>query len=270
MAAAEQTARIKILNAMGLEPVWLSRYAEAGSASGVIPPVLAVDSPEAVVPHSDIPVVAPVADVSPVLATVPSSPADHVSEMPWDALQSEVASCVACGLCKGRTKTVFGTGDIAATWLFVGEGPGYNENLQGEPFVGAAGQLLDNMLRALGVQRGDRAYIANVVKCRPTDSAGKDRPPTPAEIQACLPYLQRQIALIQPKVIVALGKTAAIALLGADPETPVSQLRGKEHQLNGVPMIVTYHPAYLLRKPAEKNKAWRDLCLARKALSANA
>ncbi|MBY0569768.1 MAG: uracil-DNA glycosylase, partial [Burkholderiaceae bacterium] len=128
---------------------------------------------------------------------------------------------------------------------------------------------LDNMLRALGVQRGERAYIANVVKCRPTDSSGKDRPPTADEIQACLPYLQRQIALIQPKVIVALGKTAAVALLGADPDTPVSQLRGKEHRVNGVPMIVTYHPAYLLRKPVEKSKTWRDLCLAQNALPTN-
>jgi len=270
MGISEQTAHIKILNAMGLGPVWLSRYADAEVMPAVASSALTALPPVVALPDVEITAEAPVADISPVLATKSPSPTDRVSEMSWDALQAEVASCVACGLCKGRTKTVFGTGDTAATWLFVGEGPGYNENLQGEPFVGAAGQLLDNMLHALGIRRGDRAYIANVVKCRPTDSAGKDRPPTLAEIQACLPYLQRQIALIQPKVIVALGKTAAIALLGADPETPVSQLRGKEHHLNGVPMIVTYHPAYLLRKPAEKNKAWRDLCLARKALPANA
>jgi DNA polymerase len=157
---------------------------------------------------------------------------------------------------------VFGVGDPVAPWLFVGEGPGYNENLQGEPFVGAAGQLLDNMLRALNIARGQRAYIANIVKCRPTDDNGRDRPPSAEEVAACLPYLQRQIALIQPRMIIALGKTAAVSLLGMSPETPVGQLRGRVHQLNGIPLVVTYHPAYLLRKPADKAKAWQDLCLA--------
>ncbi|WP_423681881.1 uracil-DNA glycosylase [Undibacterium sp. WLHG33] len=270
MDAAEQATRIKILHAMGLGPMWLSRYASDETAPVVVTPAFA-DTPPAVV-LADAGIAAPVSlvDVPPAPVTVVSEPVESVSGMSWETLQAEVASCVACGLCKGRAKTVFGAGDTAATWLFVGEGPGYNENIQGEPFVGAAGQLLDNMLHALGIRRGDRAYIANVVKCRPTDSNGKDRPPTPAEIQACLPYLRRQIALIQPKVIVALGKTAAVALLGVDPETPVSQLRDKEHHLNGVPMVVTYHPAYLLRKPVEKSKAWRDLCLARKALPGSA
>ena len=122
------------------------------------------------------------------------------------------------------------------------------------------------MLLAMGVKRGDRSYIANVVKCRAADEAGKDRPPSADEIAACLPYLQRQIALIQPKVIVALGKTAAIALSGLDLDTPVAQLRGKVHQVGGIPMVATYHPAYLLRKPLEKSKAWQDLCLAQRAL----
>ncbi len=160
---------------------------------------------------------------------------------------------------------MFGVGDRKATWLFVGEGPGYNENLRGEPFVGAAGHLLDNMMRALDMQRGENTFIANVVKCRPTDAQGKDRPPAPDEAAACLPYLKRQIALIAPGVIVALGKTAAISLLGLDPETPVGQLRGKQHRYARVPLVVTYHPAYLLRKPVEKSKAWADLCLARTA-----
>jgi len=269
MDAAEQATRIKILNAMGLGPMWLSRYASDEAAAVVATPAFADAPPAVVLPDAGIADPVPLAEVPPAPVAVVSEPVERISEMSWESLQAEVASCVACGLCKGRTKTVFGTGDTAATWLFVGEGPGYNENLQGEPFVGAAGQLLDNMLRALGVQRGDRAYIANVVKCRPTDSSGKDRPPTPEEIRACLPYLQRQIALIQPKVIVALGKTAAVALLGVDSDTPVSQLRGKEHHVNGVPMIVTYHPAYLLRKPVEKSKAWRDLCLAQNALPTN-
>jgi DNA polymerase len=157
---------------------------------------------------------------------------------------------------------VFGVGDEQAKWLFVGEGPGRNEDLQGEPFIGQAGKLLDNMLLAMGLRRDDNAYIANIVKCRPTDGTGRDRPPTPQEVAACLPYLERQIALIQPKVIVALGKTAALSLLGLDSETPVSRLRGTVHRYADRPLIVTYHPAYLLRNMADKKKAWADLCLA--------
>lgn len=192
---------------------------------------------------------------------------DGTAGMSWAELERTVEQCRQCGLCAGRRQTVFGTGDRQGRWLFVGEGPGYHENQQGQPFVGPAGKLLDNMLKALGVARGEQAYIANVVKCRPTDANGKDRPPTEQEIAACLPYLHRQIALQQPKVIVALGKTAAIALLGLPSDTPVSQLRGKLHQINGVPLIVTYHPAYLLRQPADKARAWRDLCLAQSSLS---
>lgn len=191
--------------------------------------------------------------------------ADAIAEMGWDELEASVAGCRACGLCEGRAKTVFGVGDRRAQWLFVGEGPGYNENLQGEPFVGAAGHLLDNMMRALDMQRGENTFIANIVKCRPTDAQGKDRPPTPEEAAACLPYLKRQVELIKPAVIVALGKTAAISLLGLDPETPVGQLRGRLHRYAKLPLVVTYHPAYLLRKPAEKSKAWTDLCLAQGA-----
>lgn len=190
-----------------------------------------------------------------------------ISDLNWNELHQRVSGCERCGLCAGRANTVFGVGDQAARVLFVGEGPGYNENLQGEPFVGVAGQLLDNILRALGMQRGQATYIANVVKCRPTDASGKDRPPTSEEIAACLPYLQRQIQLIQPQLIVALGKTAAIALLNLDIETPVSQLRGRVHRYHQIPLIVTYHPAYLLRKPTEKAKVWADLCLGIAELS---
>jgi len=192
-----------------------------------------------------------------------------VATLSWDELQPMVESCRQCGLCQGRKKAVFGTGDKQAKWLFVGEGPGYNENLQGLPFVGAAGQLLDNMLKSLGVPRGEQSYIANIVKCRPTDAQGKDRPPTADEIAACLPYLHRQIDLIKPQIIVALGKTAAVSLMGMDLETPVGQLRGKVHRFKDIPVVATYHPAYLLRKPADKAKAWADLCLAIKALPAS-
>lgn len=198
----------------------------------------------------------------------PESPIESpIMRMDWPELAAEVADCRRCGLCRGRQKTVFGVGDQQARWLFIGEGPGYYENLQGEPFVGRAGQLLDNMLASLGVARGQAAYIANVVKCRPTDASGKDRPPTPEEVASCLPYLQRQIELIAPQVLVALGKTAAVSLLGLPPETSVGQLRGKRLHYGSIPLIVTYHPAYLLRQPVEKRKAWQDLCLAKVALA---
>ncbi|MFJ3058770.1 uracil-DNA glycosylase family protein [Herbaspirillum sp. NPDC087042] len=186
----------------------------------------------------------------------------RVAAMDWPALKQQVADCRRCGLCQGRKNTVFGVGDEKAKWLFIGEGPGRNEDMQGEPFVGPAGKLLDNMLAAMGVKRGDNAYIANIVKCRPTDENGRDRPPSPQEVAACLPYLQRQIALIQPTVLVALGKTAALALLGLDPSTPVSRLRGTVHRYQDLPLVVTYHPAYLLRTLNDKSKAWADLCLA--------
>jgi uracil-DNA glycosylase family 4 len=185
-----------------------------------------------------------------------------VASMDWPQLKAAVAGCTKCDLCHGRTQTVFGTGDVNAKWLFVGEGPGRNEDKQGEPFVGPAGKLLDNMLLAMGLKRDINTYIANIVKCRPTGADGRDRPPTQLESAACMPYLERQIALIQPTVIVALGKTAAVSLLGLDESASVGQLRGKVHQFANLPLIVTYHPAYLLRKLEDKSKTWRDLCLA--------
>lgn len=169
-----------------------------------------------------------------------------------------VRDCTACQLRAGCTQTVFGAGDPQANWLFVGEGPGAEEDVQGEPFVGQAGRLLDNMLLALGLKRGSNVYIANVVKCRPPDN----RPPEAGEIATCLPYLRRQIRLIQPKVIIALGKTAATALLQTGDVT-LGSLRGVPHDFDDIPLVVTYHPAYLLRSPLEKAHAWEDLCLAR-------
>ncbi|NUT59752.1 uracil-DNA glycosylase [Herbaspirillum sp. C9C3] len=186
----------------------------------------------------------------------------RLKTMDWPQLKQQVAGCRRCGLCQGRKNTVFGVGDEKARWLFIGEGPGRNEDQQGEPFVGPAGKLLDNMLLSMGVKRGENAYIANIVKCRPTDDNGRDRPPSAQEVAACLPYLQRQIELIQPTVLVALGKTAAISLLGMDPATPVSRLRGTVHRYQDRPLVVTYHPAYLLRTLTDKSKAWADLCLA--------
>ncbi|MFZ6689008.1 uracil-DNA glycosylase [Undibacterium sp. SXout11W] len=291
MYSNQATARIKMLTEMGIGPVWLPRYAEPTN-KGIdvsVPVDSALDNIDAptlpVMAASMVDVIGdtkvhetafmdeadpawfdqtPVSDALSLTSSVAA--VQLVSDMTWGELEEAVASCRACGLCEGRQKTVFGVGARTANWLFVGEGPGYHENIQGEPFVGAAGQLLDNMLLALGVRRGDRTYIANVVKCRSTDEEGKDRPPSVEDIASCLPYLKRQIALIQPQVIVALGKTAAIALTGSDSETPVAQLRNAVHRVMGIPMVATFHPAYLLRKPLEKSKAWQDLCLAQRAL----
>lgn len=205
------------------------------------------------------PAVAPVAVPTPPATTERLRPA-AVAQMDWPALQAAVAGCEACGLCKTRRNTVFGVGDTRTDWMIVGEAPGENEDLQGEPFVGAAGQLLDNMLRAVGRSRSGEgtkgAYIANVLKCRPP----ANRNPQPQEVAQCEPYLARQVALVKPKIIVAMGRFAVQSLLRT--EEPIGRLRGRVHRYEGVPVIVTYHPAYLLRTPVDKAKAWEDLCLA--------
>ncbi|MGA9665441.1 MAG: uracil-DNA glycosylase [Gallionella sp.] len=197
-------------------------------------------------------------------ASIAGVPGDD--KLDWPELKQRVRECTACRLRAGCTQTVFGVGDEKAEWLFVGEGPGADEDAQGEPFVGQAGKLLDNMLMAINLKRGKNVYIANIVKCRPPGN----RTPAADEIAQCMPYLQRQIELIQPRVIVALGKVASNALLGRD--ATLASLRGKVHSYqvttasNGglatIPMVVTYHPAYLLRSPTEKAKAWQDLLFA--------
>ena len=187
--------------------------------------------------------------------------AGSVAALDWHALREAVRTCAACGLCKQRKQAVFGVGAENADWLFVGEGPGADEDEQGEPFVGQAGKLLDSMLTAIGIRRGREVYIANVVKCRPPGN----RTPTFEEAQACAAFLDRQIDLIAPKVIVALGKTAATRLLGT--EASLASLRNKVHRYRGIPVVVTYHPAYLLRSLPEKAKAWEDLLFARRALA---
>jgi uracil-DNA glycosylase family 4 len=180
-----------------------------------------------------------------------------IQRMDWSELKSFVAGCTACELHKARTQTVFGVGDERASWLFVGEGPGADEDRMGEPFVGQAGKLLDNMLAAIDLKRGEDVYIANIVKCRPPGN----RNPEPVEANCCAPYLERQIALIKPRLIVALGKVAAQNLL--DSNAPVSTLRGRVLEREGIPLVVTYHPAYLLRSLQEKARAWEDLCFIR-------
>ncbi|WP_321805416.1 uracil-DNA glycosylase [Burkholderia sp. BCC1993] len=183
--------------------------------------------------------------------------ATPVAMLDWDALAARVADCMSCRLCEKRTNTVFGVGDREADWMLIGEAPGENEDRQGEPFVGQAGKLLDNMLQSLALKRGDNVYIANVIKCRPPGN----RNPEPDEVARCEPYLQRQVALVKPKLIVALGRFAAQTLLKTD--ASIASLRGRVHTYEGVPVIVTYHPAYLLRSLQDKSKAWADLCLAR-------
>ncbi len=202
-------------------------------------------------------------DESPLItdpATLPT--AAEIALMDWPQLQAAVSACRGCDLCQKRNQTVFGSGDRQAKWLFVGEGPGRTEDQQGAPFVGPAGKLLDAMLSAMGLQRNANVYLANVVKCRSTDAQGADHAPTPQQIALCKPYLERQIALLQPTVIVALGKIAALTLLECSPGTSLSSLRGQLHSVYQTPTIVTYHPAYLLRKPIAKREAWDDLCLA--------
>ena len=182
-----------------------------------------------------------------------------LASLDWPELKQRVSGCHRCDLREGCTQTVFGVGCEQADWMLVGEAPGLEEDAAAEPFVGHAGRLLDNMLLAIKLKRSE-TYIANVIKCRPED----DRHPHVGEISSCLPYLQRQIGLVQPKLIVALGKTAATALLGTD--ATIASLRGTVHDYKGIPLIVTYHPAYLLRSPMEKAKAWQDLCLAVKTM----
>ncbi|WP_240049410.1 uracil-DNA glycosylase, partial [Burkholderia thailandensis] len=192
----------------------------------------------------------------PDVAAEPAARAPSVAELGWDELRARVADCERCRLCEKRTNTVFGVGDERADWMLVGEAPGENEDKQGEPFVGQAGKLLDNMLRALALKRGENVYIANVIKCRPPGN----RNPEPDEVARCEPYLQRQVALVKPKLIVALGRFAAQTLLKTDGS--IASMRGRVHEYEGVPVIVTYHPAYLLRSLQDKAKAWSDLCLA--------
>ncbi|MCH9693700.1 MAG: uracil-DNA glycosylase [Gammaproteobacteria bacterium] len=173
----------------------------------------------------------------------------------WDELEVSVSACQQCELGASRTQTVFGVGDKAADWMIIGEAPGAEEDRRGEPFVGRAGKLLDEMLRAIGQSR-DSVFIANILKCRPPNN----RDPKPSEVASCNAWLERQIALVQPKIILAVGKIAAQNLLGSD--ATVASMRGSAHDLNGIPLVVTYHPAYLLRSPSQKRKSWADLCLA--------
>ena len=195
---------------------------------------------------------APTAGLAPTAGSAPASD--------WDELRACVAGCTRCALSQSRTNTVFGVGNPDADWMIIGEAPGAEEDRRGEPFVGRAGKLLDQMLIAIGESR-DNVFIANILKCRPPNN----RDPKPDEAAACREYLEQQLALVRPKIILAVGKIAAQNLLGSD--DPVGRMRGRDHEFNGIPLVVTYHPAYLLRSPSQKRKSWADLCRAARLAS---
>ena len=255
-----------MLEVMGLR-VWSPPEAQVQPAFEA--PAVAVDEPA---PAEAVRVAAPRAPLRERAPAAPpvASEAVDAAGLDWPALREAVASCTACPLAQSRTQTVFGTGHPQAHWMIVGEAPGEAEDLSGEPFVGRSGQLLDNMLRAIGLGRdgGDapdaatQVFIANTLKCRPPGN----RNPQPEELARCEGFLIRQIELVRPKIILAMGSFAVQSLLRSS--APIGQLRGRVHSYQGVPLIVTYHPAYLLRQPTEKAKAWDDLCLALDTLAA--
>jgi DNA polymerase len=252
-----------------LQEIGLRVWTHAPAATpGAAPPAMLAQAPEPAV------AAAPAAQPRPSVAaprTQSARPGDErgasIATLDWPGLREAVARCTACGLCRSRRQTVFGVGHPGAHWLIVGEAPGEQEDLKGEPFVGAAGHLLDNMLRALDLTRDEapperQVYIANTLKCRPPGN----RNPEPEELAQCEPFLMRQIELIRPRLILAMGRFAVQSLLRSS--EPIGKLRGRVHRYQGVPLVVTYHPAYLLRNPAEKARAWEDLCLAAQVLSA--
>jgi uracil-DNA glycosylase family 4 len=259
--------REEILKEIGITPIWRLRSTDAQRAESA--PVETVQSPDAepqvtALQGSDRSVVAESAQqVSPASRRSSDEQSDRriaIMRMDWSELKSAVAQCVACSLHAKRNKTVFGVGDENADWMFIGEGPGADEDRLGDPFVGQAGKLLDNMLAAVKLKRGENVYIANIVKCRPPGN----RNPEPDEALKCEPFLQRQIELIKPKLIIALGRVAALNLLARD--ASIAGLRGKVLDYKNTPLIVTYHPAYLLRNLTDKAKAWEDLCFAVKTM----
>jgi uracil-DNA glycosylase family 4 len=226
---SDNATKLQYLDAMGIQ-VWQRRHLDEPAAVPLTP------------------------ETNPADDTAITAGTD-VSQLDWQSLAEVVSGCQQCELHQARTQTVFGVGDRKARWVFVGEAPGADEDRQGEPFVGRAGQLLNAMLFALGLKR-EEVYIANVLKCRPPDN----RDPRPQEVECCEPYLLRQLELIQPAIIVALGRHAVHSLLKTD--LALGQLRKTRHDYHGTPLVATYHPAYLLRSPQDKAKAWEDLKLA--------
>ena len=260
--------------------------APRGATPAAAPVSAREPAPAAMRPTTQAPAAAPVRAPAPARGTTSvaaalagaidpalAERAAHIATLDWGPLHEAVAACTACGLCESRKQTVFGVGHAQADWMIVGEAPGEQEDLQGEPFVGAAGQLLDQMLRALGLSRraesgegaeddqaGDparRVFIANTLKCRPP----RNRNPEPEEMARCEPFLKRQVELVKPRLILLMGRFAVTQLLKSD--EAIGKLRSRVHRYEGIPVIVTYHPTYLLRNLPEKAKAWEDLCLAK-------
>ncbi len=254
--AGSALSRAELLREMRLGPLWRLRApAPAAAATAAAQPALAEPEPDARCQASgDRPAATAAAARAPL-----AERAAAIATLDWPQLRQGVAACRACGLCAERRQAVLGVGEINADWLFIGEGPGAEEDARGEPFVGPAGKLLDAMLAAIDLRRDKDVYIANTVKCRPPGN----RTPELAEMSACAPFLQRQIALIQPRVIVLLGRAAANSVLGE--AGSLASLRGKSFVYPGsaIPVVVSYHPAYLLRTLHDKAKAWEDLCRAR-------
>ncbi len=240
----QEQRRRHYLQAMGIE-LW-ERRAPKPEAAPALPPAKPVTNTL----------------IRPVSTT---SVTENIMTMDWEMLERTVLGCTRCALHQTRTQAVFGVGNRQAQWMVIGEAPGADEDRQGEPFVGRAGQLLNSMLKAIGLAR-EEVYIANILKSRPPGN----RDPLPEEAATCEPYLKRQIELIKPKIILALGRIAAQNLLKTD--TKIGALRGKRHVYPGteIPLVVTYHPAYLLRSPLEKRKAWDDLQLARRVAEGTA
>lgn len=248
--------RARLWHAMNLGPLWQHRSAGQFAGAGEVSAAAAAE---------------PVAEVPGVESG--DDRGSLIRVLDWDALQQAVADCTACGLCRSRKQTVFGVGHPQAHWMIVGEAPGAEEDARGEPFVGQAGKLLDNMLASIGLSRtaeepAHAVYIANVLKCRPPGN----RNPEPGEVALCEPFLKRQLALIRPHLMIVMGRFAAQSMLGTD--ASIASLRGRVHHIDvegrALPVIVTYHPAYLLRNLADKAKSWADLCLAREVAEGRA
>lgn len=249
-------SREQMLVEMGISPLWVERQPGSHLRSS---PGLAEESPAMVLTKA-----APLSVAekpAPLVAPPAVQPNATVHSENWPKLAEQVAACHACPLSQQRKQAVLGVGDKHPDWLFVGEGPGAEEDTQGEPFVGQAGKLLDSMLAALEINRHSKVYIGNAVKCRPPGN----RTPEPIEIATCLPYLEQQIAWLKPKIIVLLGKVAVSSVLKED--KTLASMRGTRFEYAGIPVVVTYHPAYLLRNLPDKAKAWEDLVFARKLLS---
>lgn len=258
--------RLAYLKALDID-VWERRDAAARA------PVVQAAIPQPAIPQVDTaPAIAPqpraaaapaaAVQAAPAVAIPVEAEAGAIGKMGWDELATAIRSCTKCPLHATRTNAVFGVGDRRARWLIIGEAPGADEDKQGEPFVGRAGQLLNSMLKAIGLAR-EQVFIANILKSRPPNN----RDPQPEEVRACIPYLHRQIELVDPTLILCVGRIAAQTLL--DVETPIGKLRGVVHRIVGNrPVVVTYHPAYLLRSPVEKRKSWADLLLAMRTFEA--